>query len=370
MVSCRVIRNIRRVWGVFTIDKRAFAKYFTLHVTGRPDILPEGNSMATRAQKVRLSVFLIGSIAVFLLFFLVLIGNRYLQKKETYNIVYHDVSITGLEPGAAVKLNGVPVGRVTGLAVETAAAVKVTIEVERKTPIKTDTEAVLNFIGVTGLKYVELVGGSEAAPSLLPGSTIKAGRSLLDALSGQANVLISKFEIAMNNINSLTGPENSLALNKALTSIAGVSAQLDTLFKFTRPDLVHALAVLDSVMVELYSSSVKTGETISTLNALLNSNDMQATLANTRHITESVRADLDSAKIIEVTQELNALLKNTNTMVNHYDLLVLRGRDDILKALRNLEETLDNLRETTDIIRENPSVLIRGRPAQSHNPEQ
>ena len=325
--------------------------------------------MATRAQKVRLAVFLIASAAVFVVFFAILIGGKYLKQKDTYFIIYRDVSITGLEPGAAVKLNGVPVGRVTGLSVKTAAAVKVSIEVGRNTPIKTDTQAVLNFIGVTGLKYVELVGGTEGAPALPPGGTIKAGQSIIDALSGQANAIISKLELAINNINQITGPENNRALNKALSSFAGVSAQLDTLFQFTRPDIVHALGVMDSVMIQLYATSRKADATVNTLDALLHSSDLQTTLANSHRITDTVRTQLDSLKLVEVTNDLRTLIENTNTMVTHYDLLVVRGRDDILKALRNMEEAVDNLREATDIIRENPSVLIRGRPTANERVE-
>jgi len=325
--------------------------------------------MATRAQKVRLAVFLIASVTVFIVFFVILVGGKYLRQKDTYFIMYRDISITGLEPGAAVKLNGVPVGRVTGLSVETAAAVKVVIEVSRKTPIKTDTKAVLNFIGVTGLKYVELVGGTERAPTLSPGGTIRAGQSLIDALSGQANAIVSKIELAINNINRITGPENNLALNTALTSIAGVAAQLDTLFQFTRPDLIHAVGMMDSVMIQLDATSHKADATVNSLNALLRSPDLQATISNTRKISDTVRAQLDSLKLVEATNELRTLLKNTDNMVTHYDLLVLRGRDDILKALRNMEEALDNLREATDIVRENPSVLIRGRPTSNERVE-
>ncbi len=321
--------------------------------------------MATRAQKVRLAVFLISSAVVFLAFFIILVGGKYFKQKDVYYIVYRDVSITGLEPGAAVKLNGVPVGRVNGLSVQTAATVKVTLEVSRKTPIKTDTQAVLNFIGVTGLKYVELIGGTERARTLSPGGTIKAGQSILDALSGQANAIVAKLELAINNINTMTGPENNMALNHALVSIGGVSAQLDTLFRFVRPDIVHALTVMDSVMIQVYSTTKKADTAVTSLNGILRSDDLRVTLANSRKITDTVRTQLDSMKIAELTNNIDTLVRNTNTTVTHYDLLVIRGRDDILKALRSLEEALENLREATDIIRENPSVLIRGRPTTS-----
>lgn len=317
--------------------------------------------MATKAQKVRLSIFLILSAAVFLIFFFILVGGKFFKRMDTYSVVYRDLSITGLESGASVKLNGVPVGRVTGLSAETAETVRINIEVKPGTPIKADTKAILNLVGVTGLKYMELVGGSEKAAFLPPGGTILPGQSIFDALSYQASAIIEKLNVALNNINRMTGPENNQALNNALTSFAGVTAQLDTLFMFTRPNIMYAIATLDSVMTQFSITAKKADDVVTQVNDILTSNDFQTTLSNTRRITDNVRVQTDSLDIGQITGDLHALLQNANTTVTHYDLLVLRGRDDVLKALRNMEEALDNLREATDIIRENPSVLIRGR---------
>lgn len=317
--------------------------------------------MATKAQKIRLSIFLITSTVIFALFFLVLVGNKFLKRMETYYIVYQDVSITGLEPGAQVKLNGVPVGRVVNLSAETAQQVRVEIEVKPGTPIRRDTKAILNLLGVTGLKYVELTGGTDASPPLPPGGVIVAGRSILDSLSGQADVILQKLEMALNNINQMTGPQTTESVQDALASIAGVSAQLDTLFQFTRPDLVKAIATMDCTMTQFYATSRKADDVVEQANSLLRSADLQRTLSNTRRITDTMRTQIDSLQIPRIASDLHSLLGNANSTVTHYDLLVMRGRDDILKALRNMEEAVDNLREATDIIREDPSVLIRGR---------
>ena len=139
--------------------------------------------MATKAQKVRLSIFLIISSSVLLLFFIVLAGNRLLKHMDIYYIIYEDISVTGLEPGAAVKFRGVQVGRVSGLAVQDAASVRIEIEVERDTPIKKDTVAILTLVGITGLKFIELTGGSVGSEPLPVGSNITAGQSLFENIS-------------------------------------------------------------------------------------------------------------------------------------------------------------------------------------------
>jgi phospholipid/cholesterol/gamma-HCH transport system substrate-binding protein len=325
--------------------------------------------MATKAQKIRLSIFLILSGTVFLIFFFILVGGNFLKRTDPYHIIYHDVSITGLESGASVKLNGVPVGRVIGLFAKSAAEVQVDIEVKHGTPIASDTQAVLNYIGVTGLKYVELTGGTPAAPLLPPDGNINAGQSLMDVVSGQANVIIGKLEMALNNLNTITGPQTNQNLQNVLTSFAGAAAQLDTLFMFNRFDLTYAITQADTVMVQLSAATARLNDAISTANNIMKSGDIQATAKNLRTITDTVQARLDSMKLVELSNQLQSVLVNSNSMVTHYDILAVRGRDDILRALRSMEEAVDNLREITNIIRENPSVLIRGKSSVQDRPE-
>ena len=317
--------------------------------------------MATKAQKVRLSLFLIISSSVLLLFFLVLVGNRLLKRMDTYYVVYEDVSVTGLEPGAAVKFHGVQVGRVTGLAVKDAASVIIEIEVERDTPVKTDSEAILTLVGITGLKFVELIGGTIDAEKLPPRSEIIAGESLFDNISGSAEILLAKLEQIMNNLNDITGPETTESLTLALTSIASLSSQLDSLFMENRSSLNRSVVGMEEVMGNLSSTTDQLDSTMTAINSIMQSGNLQGTVANLNFITGEVRTGIDSLHMGDTAAEFRSLVGNANRMVVSYDMVIVRAREDILRSLRNLEEILDNLREATDTIRENPSVLLRGR---------
>ena len=298
--------------------------------------------MATKAQKVRLS------------FFIILVGSRLLKRMDVYYIVYEDISVTGLEPGAAVKFRGVQVGRVSGLAVKDAASVIVEIEVESGTPIKKDTEAILTLVGITGLKFIELTGGSVESDPLPAGSNITAGQSLFENISGYAEIILGKLEQVLNNINLMTGPETAGAINDAIHSLASISSEIDTLLRDNRP-------TLELVIDNLASTTEKVDSTMTVINNTIQSEKIQNAVSNIDHIAETLRTQIDSLRLDETSGDLRDLLENTNKMIVNYDLLATRARDDILASLRNLDETLDNLREAADVIRENPSVLIRGR---------
>jgi len=317
--------------------------------------------MATKVQKVRLSIFLIISSSVLLMFFIILVGNRLLKRMDTYYVVYEDISVTGLEPGAAVKFHGVQVGRVAALAVKDATSVIVEIDVERETPVKIDTEATLTIVGITGLKYVELSGGTLESEDLPIGDTITSGQSLFEDISGRAEVILVKLEQVLNNINQMFGPDTSESISKTISSIAGLSSELDTLFRDNRSALTNSISNMEFVMNDLLSTTKQVDSTMTAINTLIQSQKIQSSVDNINHITETISAGIDSLRLAETSEEFRELVSNANRMVINYDLVVARARDDILRSLRNLEETIDNLREATDVIRENPSVLIRGR---------
>ena len=126
--------------------------------------------METRANYVLIGAFtligLIGALGFLLWLAKVEVDKRYAY----YDVMFEDVS--GLGDAADVRYNGLPIGQVTGVALDTTdpSKVRVTLEVDATVPIKTDTEATLESQGVTGVSYVSLTGGTASAPALTEGA--------------------------------------------------------------------------------------------------------------------------------------------------------------------------------------------------------
>lgn len=287
--------------------------------------------MISRSQKVRLAAFLIFTCAVLILFFSFLVGSRIFRRVDSYHIIYQGVTATGLEPGAPVRFYGVQVGRVSGLSVVDALSIRVDIQVRPGTEIKTDTEAVMAAVGITGLKYIELRGGTNESEVLPVGGAIRPGASLFDEFSEQARTILGRLEILLESLNDLLGPEMTGTLQEAMQNLSDASRETE--------DLVRSIRV----QVE--------------------SEDLRKTLENVEHVSAEVRASVDSMDLAGTTAAMRELIDNTNQVVLRSDLLLVKARDDILASLRNLEEILANMQEASYIIRDNPSVLIRGRAA-------
>jgi len=317
--------------------------------------------MATKTQKIRLSIFLIVSSTILLGFFIVLVGNQLIQRMDKYYIEYKDISVTGLDPGAAVKYHGVQVGRVTSLSVKDAATIQIEIEVEKGTPIMQDTEAIMSLVGITGLKFIELTGGSVESEKLPVGGTIIAGQSAFETITGQAEIIIAKLEQVLNNLNIMIGPKTTESLQVALSSFTDMTVKIDEVLSENRQHFNTSVTHLDSLMSSLVVTANKVNDTVDAVNAVVKSEKIETSLSNITAITDRLRTQIDSLRLVETVDRFQTFLENSNNMVMHYDLLVMMARDDVLRSMSNLEEALDNLREATDVIRDNPSVLLRGR---------
>ena len=88
-------------------------------------------------------------------------GGAYQTQYERYDASVEE-SVSGLNPKAPVKYNGVDVGKVERIWLdpENPQRVKLRFQIERGTPIKVDTVATLKTQGLTGIAYVELSGGT------------------------------------------------------------------------------------------------------------------------------------------------------------------------------------------------------------------
>ena len=131
--------------------------------------------MATRAQKVRLALFFLIALSALGLFLAAVIGTRLLGKRDLYTIEFTGTPVSGLNKGAAVKYLGYNVGRIEDIFIsaDDVNTVVVEISVEQRSAenaIRVDTEARMASLGITGLKYIELFGGSNDAAKLPSGS--------------------------------------------------------------------------------------------------------------------------------------------------------------------------------------------------------
>ncbi len=153
-----------------------------------------------------------------------------MQKKYDSYMAISEESVAGLNLNAPVKYNGVAVGKVRTITLDPTnpERVQLVFAIERDTPIKQDTVAVLKTQGLTGIAYVELSGGGKDIPLLIaiapnPYPLIATKPSLSARLENVLTTVLAKLDGMSTNVNAILSDENRVAFTSALADIASVS---------------------------------------------------------------------------------------------------------------------------------------------------
>ena len=183
--------------------------------------------METKANYLVIGIFallgLLGSLA-----FLLWLAKVEVDKQFAYYDVLFD-NVSGLSDAGDVRFNGLPVGQVIGLALDDddPSKVRVRIEIAADTPVKTDTVAILQGLGVTGVSFVALSGGSAEAATLPQNAVIRAEPSAWQSVLEGAPALLQKAVSLLDDINDVVNEENKAAISEVLGNLASASGRLD-----------------------------------------------------------------------------------------------------------------------------------------------
>jgi len=159
-------------------------------------------------------------------------GGDFRKKTDLY-LALVDESVAGLSLNAPVKYRGVDVGKVQeiGLNPRNTEQVRLVFAIDRGTPVKEDTVAVLKTQGLTGVAYVELSGGSPSSPPLQarkPGEypEIRTKPSLSARLENVLTTLMSKLDSTSDSVNKILSDENVAAFKTTMANLAVLTKTL------------------------------------------------------------------------------------------------------------------------------------------------
>jgi len=320
--------------------------------------------MASKAQKIRLIFFFLTALFAFTLLFVMAIGRSLLSERDLYTVEFSESPVSGLNRGATVKYLGFNVGRVEDIFIspKDVNTVIIQISVESRSAenaLRVDTKARMASLGITGLKYVELYGGSNAAKILPPGSRIQSGETFFGNLQERAETLSVKIENAVDNLNKLLNESNRKAFSRLLISSGALSTTAEEIVSKNRNMITKTASNLAKTSSNLAQSSHIMTNTMDSLNTFLTGESLQKTVSELSFTVSQLRSQMDGP-IPNLISRMDTMVRNADRTFVGIDQTVGASRQNLLRAMQDLEETLQNVRETTELVRENPAVLIRG----------
>ncbi len=353
--------------------------------------------MVTSSQKIRLGIFLSITSILLITTFVIVAGQRLIQKRDSYFITYRNISVIGLQSGSSVKYYGINIGQVEDIAIDTEDINNVTVEigVKKGTPIKEDVLATLVSVGITGIKQVELTGGTNEAKLLTPGSDIQPGTSYMEDITGKAELIAEKFELLLNNIIAVTSEDNRIKVGNILTntqelvsenrevlhaSLANMNTLLeenrkglkttlqsfnalvsenrqmlkqvltstDVLIQDSRVPLMRAFTQMDSASIAMTHFMLSTQASL---------NKLDTVLTNAGIFSENLAA----TDIVGISADITKTLKTVNETFTHVDLTILKTRQDLIKSIESLRVSAEYLSEFSRKVNDDPSLLLRSK---------
>ena len=296
----------------------------------------------TRAERIKIGAFML-LCGIMICVFLGYVLSRFLNKEfDNYYTVFSE-SVIGLYKDAQVKLNGIDVGNVTEIAIDSSnlSQVIVRFRVNKGTPIKLGTRAGMTHgISLTGEKQIVLSGGRFDEPDVKEGGYVPAEKTAFDAIANKATDIIGHVDSLMTNLNSLFSEENTQSISNSLKNFESATQNLNRLTQnLNTPinNISNAANSMKNVLAEIEEAKIaaKAGENMDVLKEKLEAIDTKAMNENLTQAMESIK---------QLTQRL--------------DQVVYKNQDQVGDAVVELNAVLENLEEFTQKIKNNPSVLI------------
>lgn len=305
--------------------------------------------MRRSSRDIKVGLFAAAAMAILVVFLAVLGGIKMWAPSNIYHIRFEE-SIAGLEKGSPVRIKGVKVGTVDDLHIphDDITKVEVTISVDADTPMKTNTGATIGSVGITGLRYIELLPGEAEARDLPPGSTITGTESFLSSISGTAESAILKAEVLIDNLLALTSDENR-------ELVVDMAKQISTLIRENSDDVSGMISEARGLTEGLRRST----EEISTM-LEENREGLKTVIENMNEIAESSRPFFAYIGDEETIRKLDDIVRNSNELTLRLNTLIGDNHYALDQALVDLRESSRNLNEFTRSIRMRPSLLLRG----------
>ena len=296
----------------------------------------------TRAERIKIGAFML-LCGVMICVFLGYVLSRFLNKEyDNYYTVFSE-SVIGLYNDAQVKLNGIDVGNVTGIEIDSANLNQVIVRfrVNKGTPIKIGTRAGMTHgISLTGEKQIVLSGGRFDEPDVQEGGFVPAEKTAFDAIANKATDIIGHVDSLMTNLNRVFSEENASSISNSLKNFESATNNLNRLTQnLNKPvdNISNAASSMKNVLAEIEEAKIaaKAGENMDVLKEKLEAIDTKAMNENLTQAMESIK---------QLTQRLYQV--------------VYKNQDQLGEAVVELNAVLENLEEFSQKIKNNPSALI------------
>jgi len=277
----------------------------------------------TQQFKVRLGLFVIGGIALFVLAIFI-IGKQKNLFNPVFKVTTTFYNVSGLQVGNNIRFSGINVGTVNNIRIINDSTVRVDMIVRREIQqfIKADSEVAIGSEGLIGDRLLIITQGSSNAP------IVAEGQELTSKEPVETDAIIASLEVTSGHVEVITKQ-----LAEIMTGINKGEGTLGLLLQDTT-----TANNIDQTIANFKKSSEGLDETI------------EITKDNVFAFMESLRVTASKTEI--ASQQLGEIMTRINSGEGALGMLL---RDTVI--VNNIDETIINLKESSIGLNENMEAL-------------
>lgn len=299
--------------------------------------------METRANYVAVGGFvlilLLGAAAMLLW----LVSGKFSAHAAFYEIDFTG-SVSGLSKDSPVRLHGIEVGHVKDIRIDPVnpKLVRVVVQTDPVTIIRSDAKASLEVQGLTGGAYIEIGGGTNDAPAIEhhsepPYPVIASQSSGLQKVFDNAPEVLARLIEVGDRLNALLDEKNLAAVTETLENLRQVSGNVRQLSE----TLSKHSADIDTIVAEA-------------------SNSMKALHQTVKDGDSAVR------KIDDAASHADALVQENRPALRDFGQRGLNGVEQLVADLHELVIKLDHVADQLD---RDPARYLFGTHSEGYKPK-
>ncbi|MFO0996561.1 MAG: MlaD family protein [Alphaproteobacteria bacterium] len=315
--------------------------------------------METRANHVLVGGFVLALVVAFVGFVLWL-GKTQIDRDYVDYKIFFTGAVTGLKEGNPVRYRGIPVGTVKSFRInpKNVEEIEVIIQVSKDTPVKTDTEASLEFQGITGVSYVQLTGGTQDAAELKPLegeriAVIPSKPSQLERVIQSAPELLNRFIVLLDRANQLFDEQNQKAFAETLQNLRTVSGSVAS----HSGDIEKILVDGAGMMTELRHAATSFDALAKQMTT-----ELSGVGGDIRRATHELPPTLDAVRdaatsAAALSKELEGMLAENRRPIREF---MASGLYDTTQLLQDLRTLISSLSRLTSRVEQDPARFFFG----------
>jgi len=294
--------------------------------------------VATQARVAGVGGFVLGG---FLLFAggLFMIGDRQMAFAKKVTVYTEFKKITGLQPGALVRVSGAKAGSITQIVPPDTPSGKFRVELEIVEAlhrlVRTDSLATIETEGLVGGNYLGITTGSDTAPIVAANATI-AGKEPLDIAD-----LVQQMGDTVTKVNDVVD-EMRDDVQRAVVAIADTAENANVLITGVTGEVtkIAASGALISADAAQIAEGIRSGK--GTIGKLVNDDELYNRVSAIAKQTEETTAH--ARQLVQSAKETLEGLQSKDGAVQGMTVSVKQTMDDARESMAGFAENMEALK--------------------------